>query len=209
MKRLQPRKSLSEQVAEALAQEISEGRLRLGQMLSETRIAEDLGVSRTPVREAFSHLEFRGLLLTKPQSGTYVFDPSQADIDELFDMRGVLELKGFTASQLAARSELSGTLMQFGEQMEDAFRANDAAAYAQLDNRFHESFVGFSGNRLLASLYEPISLKIRALTNNGLVKSILDEAGHAEHLAIARKFSQNQFQEAKDIATRHMMRFAT
>ena len=60
MKRVLNRKSLSEQVAEALGEDIRDGRLKLGQMLSENQIATDLGVSRTPVREAFPTSNFKG-----------------------------------------------------------------------------------------------------------------------------------------------------
>lgn len=205
MKRLKPRKSLSEQVAEALAKEIGQGSLKLGEMLSETRIAQDLGVSRTPVREAFSHLEFQGLLITKPQSGTFVFDPSQSDISELFDMRSVLELKGYQSSQHASGSEFANALMGCSEQMEAAFNMNDTNAYADLDNKFHESFVKHSGNRLLISLYQPISMKIRALTKNGIVAAAT-EAAHLEHVSIAKKFSQNQLSEALELARKHLAR---
>jgi len=64
-------------------------------MLSKNQIATDLGVSRTPVQEAFFHLEFQGLLVTKPQSGTFVFSPSPEDIKEIFEMRSCLEMRGF------------------------------------------------------------------------------------------------------------------
>jgi len=64
-------------------------------MLSKNQIATDLGVSRTPAQEAFFHLKFQGLLVTKPQSGTFVFFPSPEDIKEIFKMRSCLEMRGF------------------------------------------------------------------------------------------------------------------
>ena len=72
----------------SLGEDIRDDRLKLGQMLSKNQIVTDLGVSRTPVREAFSYLEFQGLLLAKPQSGTFIFSPSPEDSKEIFEMRG-------------------------------------------------------------------------------------------------------------------------
>ena len=79
----------------SLGEDIRDERLKLGQMLSKNQIVTDLGVSRTPVREAFSYLEFQGLLVTKTQSGTFVFSPSPEDINEIFEMRSCLEMRGF------------------------------------------------------------------------------------------------------------------
>jgi DNA-binding GntR family transcriptional regulator len=207
MKRVLNRKPLSEQVAEALGEDIRDGRLKLGQMLSENQIATDLGVSRTPVREAFSHLEFQGLLVTKPQSGTFVFSPSQEDIKEIFEIRSCLELQGLQSSLKASEKTFSIALHSICEEMDSAFNAGDEDKYAKLDHQFHESFVLFSGNRLLASVYNPISLKLRALANNNLLIKMVDEVSHSEHFQIAQNFGHKQFFEVKTLMTQHLARF--
>jgi len=207
MKRTLHRKPLSEQVAEVLGEDIRDGRLKLGQMLSENQIATDLGVSRTPVREAFSHLEFQGLLVTKPQSGTFVFSPSHEDIKEIFEMRSCLEMRGLQSSLHTSENIFSETLQNISEEMDYAFRAGDEDNYAKLDHKFHESFIAFSGNRLLGSVYDPISLKLLALANNNLVLKMVDEVSHSEHMQIARSFGKKQFGEVKSLMTQHLARF--
>ena len=152
MKRLIARKSLSEQVAEMVSEEIACGRFSLGQMLSETMIAQELGVSRTPVREAFSHLEFRGLLITKPQSGTYVFDANEAAIKDLFEVSSCMEMQGLQSALQNDESALPKQVSEISEQMTDAFIVKDQDRYSALDRQFHRVFVASSGNKLLTSL---------------------------------------------------------
>jgi DNA-binding GntR family transcriptional regulator len=85
MKLLERPKSLTELVTESLREWIVSGKLDLGEHLSEVRVATDLGVSRTPVREAMNRLEMEGLLNVEPQRGTFVFCLAPEEIAMLCD----------------------------------------------------------------------------------------------------------------------------
>src|SRR2546427_28669 len=92
-------KSLSQKVMLRLRQAIIEGELKLGAVIAEEMLAQSFGVSRTPVREAMSLLQAQGLVVVKPQVGSFVFTPSAADIVELCTFRILFErgkFEGFT-----------------------------------------------------------------------------------------------------------------
>lgn len=209
MKRLARHKSLSEQVAEVVSKEIGEGRFKMGQMISELQIANELGVSRTPVREAFSRLEYRGLLVTIPQSGTYVFEATPEEFRDLSRMRACLEIQGLQQSIETANTQLTRDLLELCEEMTEARKADDGQAYQVLDSRFHNSFITNSGNKLLMDMYEPISLKVSALRNNHSLSDTFSESAHGDHLEISRLVEQSHFAQALDLVREHLNRFGT
>ena len=94
-------KPLRELVFETLREAIASGRLKPGQRLMELQLAEDLGVSRTPVREAIRQLELEGLVVMVPRKGAYVAELSLRDMAEVFEMRAALD--GLAAALAAER----------------------------------------------------------------------------------------------------------
>ena len=105
MARLQPidldtYQPLREAVCETLRDAIRKGILEPGERLMEVQLAEELGISRTPVREAIRKLEQEGYVIMMPRRGTYVSDISTNDVKEIFEIRSALES---LATGLAAR----------------------------------------------------------------------------------------------------------
>lgn len=87
--------SLSQKVVEYLRQEILLENLKAGERILEARIAKDLTISRAPVREAMKELENSGLVISIPRKGTFVVDLTEEEIQEIFDIRVMLELRIF------------------------------------------------------------------------------------------------------------------
>ena len=87
MKSFDRPKSLTELVTETLREWIISGELDLGSQLSEARVAKELDVSRTPVREAINRLEMEGMLVVEPQRGTYVFNLEADELAKLCALR--------------------------------------------------------------------------------------------------------------------------
>ena len=83
---------LREVVSEALREAIIDGALKPGERLMEIQLADELGVSRTPIREAIRRLELEGFLIMVPRRGTYVADLSIKDINEVFEIRTALDV---------------------------------------------------------------------------------------------------------------------
>ncbi len=124
-----------------------------GTALSEVRLADRFGVSRTPVREALKQLQVEGLVEIRPKVGTFVRKISRREIGEMFEMKEVLE--GMAARLLARRGRVPelDVLSQNIHESEMAAAAGDGARYAGLVHQFHQTIVEGSDNRKLIEHY--------------------------------------------------------
>lgn len=122
-----------------------------GHQVLEQTLAEELGISRTPVREALVRLAEEGLVEVVPRHGMRVLSVSPADMAEIYTVLTALE--GAAAELVATRkpgeAELR-PLMQATRDMEAALKADDLDAWAAADERFHHTLVALSGSRMLA-----------------------------------------------------------
>jgi len=129
---------------------ILDGRLKPSASYLESELAEWIGVSRTPVREAALRLEREGLVRVRPRRGIQVLPISAEDMKEIYQLLTSLEP---LAAQLAAERGLSAedaaALAQETERMEQALAANDLVAWAEADDAFHALLVEASGNKRL------------------------------------------------------------
>lgn len=154
--------SLAALVTEQLREMIVTGRFALGEQLSENTIAEQLAVSRTPVRDAFARLEAERLLEIRPQRGTFVF---RCDATELRDICGLREVLETGALRLALRRDRAALVAALAARVAAAEPAvaQGAEAYQPFDTAFHETLVAAADNRELTDAYARISGRIRAV----------------------------------------------
>ena len=150
-------------IAALIRDRITGGRLALGERISDRALAEDLNVSRTPVREALLQLQGEGLVVMKPQSGTFVFDSSDEDIRELCVARTVMETGAIRVLCARDDREALGQLGMLVGQAAVALEEGDLDACYDLDCKLHESLVGATANRYLIAAYAGLSSKLRAL----------------------------------------------
>lgn len=199
-------KSLTELVAEHLRAAIVGGDLDLGSHLSEARIAKDLNVSRTPVREAINRLEMEGLLTIEPQRGTFVFSLEQDELAKLCDARVCLESAALSAAIDLRPDELAASLADCTDSMTRAREAGEDSAYLALDAEFHQAFFDAADNRFLTEAYQVIAPKMSALRNrlgrhpDHMAKS------YAEHLAILAAVQKRDAGTALKILSMHIDR---
>jgi DNA-binding GntR family transcriptional regulator len=128
-----------------LREEILSGRLRPGQALSENEIAQRLGVSRTPVREAIIRLESEGLLSVRPQVGTTV---APIDVENVADVQFLRESIECRTVAIAARNVTPAAARDLKRQLKEQARVaarGDHAAFVPLDDRMHETLVAMAG----------------------------------------------------------------
>lgn len=152
---------LVELVVEQVTTAILNGDLHPGDKLVEERLANQLNVSRIPVREAMQQLEQIGLVTRIPYKGTFVSTLEEQDIRELYELRLPLEC---LAARLAADKKdaaTMGMLARVIEEMEIAAGEKDRRKMIELDAKFHDTLIQISGNRLLVSVWGPVSLKMR------------------------------------------------
>jgi DNA-binding GntR family transcriptional regulator len=140
-------RSRAEFVYESLRDAISEGRIAGGERIREEEVARNLGVSRTPVREALQRLQQRGLLAVGAGRGLVVARLSQQQVVELYAMREILE---GSAARFAA-THATPAEIEILYQLQDKLRtaANDAMLHVSLDRRFHHAIYEAAHNRYL------------------------------------------------------------
>ena len=133
-----PDQSLADAVADCLRREIHDGEHTPGQRLVERTLAERLGVSHIPVREALTKLEDEGLVVRLPRRGARVARLSPKRIAEVSSMRVLLE--GFVVRRVCERwtARAERDLLRIADRMLAAAKKGDAAAVLDLDRRFHE-----------------------------------------------------------------------
>ena len=165
-------KSLTEMVVVELRKRIIDGRMQLGEALSENALAADLGISKTPVREALLQLKLEKLVDVLPQRGTYVFRMAPDQVAMISELREVLE----TAAAAIAITRNHGALVErmsaVFEDMRAAFERSDNAAYRVLDGEYHQAIIELAGNPYISDAYAQVGFRTQALRAR-----LSDEAG--------------------------------
>lgn len=209
MGRLQPisltsYKPLREVVCESLRQAIRDGVFKPGERLMEIPLAEELGVSRTPVREAIRKLELEGFVVMLPHRGTYVADISLKDIAQVFEIRTALEeLAAALAAERITPDEveyLERLLVEIGTYMEE----KNMDKIVEADINFHEVLYKASRNERLVEIIHNLreqTYRFRTMSMNQpgrLVKT------WEEHRLLVEAIAERNSAEAREIARMHM-----
>ncbi|MFC2967798.1 GntR family transcriptional regulator [Acidimangrovimonas pyrenivorans] len=129
-----------------LVDEIRRGELMPGARLRETQLAERMGISRTPVREAIRTLEAEGLVTHLPRQGAVIRVLDRSEVMELYEMRAVLE---GTAARMAARAASEIELDELASVNEELARFPDSATTYRLNRHFHAILLDAARNRYL------------------------------------------------------------
>jgi DNA-binding GntR family transcriptional regulator len=193
---------LRDQVCEQLRDQIINGRLGPGRRLVERDLAEEFGVSRVPVREAVQTLIAEGFVEAVSPRRIVVRNLSRRDVEELFDVRESLEV--LSTRQATQRAD-GAALDRFEELLEAARLATavgEPAALSRANSAFHHHVIEMSGNRLLASMLEPLEGRLR-----WVYQQIDDpEQVWLEHQELFRAISSGNVRTAEDCAFRHVRR---
>lgn len=150
-----PKPSLVDQAYDAIRRRILENVFPPGYQALESELAGELGISRTPVREALIRLQQEGLVSVVPRHGMRVLPVSPADMAEIYTVLTALECAA--AELVAARGpseEELAPLTQATRDMDHALEADDRDAWAAADERFHRTLVELAGNRMLRETVE-------------------------------------------------------
>jgi DNA-binding GntR family transcriptional regulator len=159
---LERQPSLTSRVIERVRENIVSGVYTLGEQLSEVTIAEELGVSRTPVREAFLALKSEGLVEIRPQRGTFVFQLSRAELAALTRFRLVLELGALRLAMIESLDALIRGLQPNLDAMAK-LPPGDVRGGLALDTAFHRTIIEAAANRYLEGAYARIAGQIEAI----------------------------------------------
>ena len=197
---------LTQMVYGKLLRAIVQGRLDLGEPLSENDLARALNLSKAPIRESLSELRVRGLVEVVPRSGSYVFSPTPEQIAELCDYRSLLETNALHISMKREPKALVATLRRIVLRMREAHRDNDVFAGNELDKQFHMSIIQLSRNRYLCESYEHIDLTVEALRYRIMSTSLYRSKVQEEHAHITELLAGNQLARATRVLESHIQR---
>ncbi|MBO8126782.1 MAG: GntR family transcriptional regulator [Firmicutes bacterium] len=197
-------KPLRELVFEALREAIMSGQLKPGERLMEVQLAEELGVSRTPVREAIRKLELEGLVLMIPRRGAYVSEISMKDIADVFEIRAALE--GLAAELAAQRctpeevEELERSLVKISACAEKG----DIQSCIELDTIFHEQLMAASHNERLVQMVSSLREQVQRFRQTSLAHPGRMKIALEEHKKIVEAIAQGNAELAKQLAHEHI-----
>jgi DNA-binding GntR family transcriptional regulator len=200
-----PSQSLASKVAQRLKGAIVDGQFKLGEMIPEETLANGFGVSRTPVREALNQLQLLGLVVIRPQRGSYVFEPTEDDISDICEFRCVVEPKAAELAYAHDRQETILTLQRAIEEMEQAMRDRDSVRYGRADTQLHEAFFLHCGNPYLQTAYETAAAKIATLrTHLSAPADVLHPRGFQQHSKMLKLFSEGDFDAFEKLMKVHV-----
>ena len=194
---------LSAKIYEALRERIIEGALRPGERIRERELAEELNVSRIPIREAMPRLEAEGFIRTLPRRGAVVTEMTMGDVEELFVVRSSLEvLAAKLAAQACAAGAASDELTRRLHAAEAALDGADDAAIAAANSAFHEEILNLSSNSLLIGLMGPINGRVRRLFRLEAERD--QRVLCAEHQELCRAIADGNVEWAGALAYAHV-----
>ena len=159
---LSPR-PLADEAADVIREQILAGRFRRGEHLVESKIAQELQVSRGPVREAFKLLRNEGLVADEPRRGTFVVTLTARDVSEIYDLRGALEWAAVRMVAGRDAGEVMPELAVVVESMSDAVVEGNVHKVALADLAFHESLCRLSGNARIHAVFSQNVPALRTL----------------------------------------------
>ena len=197
-------KPLRELVADNIRQAILRGTFPPGMRLMELQLASDIGVSRTPVREAIRALELEGLVVMIPRRGAYVANISIKDINEVYEVRTALEVlaAGLAAERIddAELDEMERTLIT----MSGLTPAHDIDKLVATDTKFHDIIYKASRNGRLISIVNNLREQINSIRGGSMVYPGRMADMMEEHRAIVDAIAQRDSDVAQQAVRTHM-----
>lgn len=161
-----PAESASETAYRWVRTRILDGELPGGTMLSEGPVAESLGMSRTPVREAFLRLQVEGWMRLYPKRGALVIEPMPGEREDIVAARVLFEADAVRrlVGDAPVREQLTARLREILIEQREAAAAADLHRFADADAEFHAAIVAAGGNRLLSGFFATLRDRQRRMT---------------------------------------------
>ncbi|WP_031243570.1 GntR family transcriptional regulator [Advenella kashmirensis] len=193
--------SLSDQAYSYIVQSLENGTMPPGTRLRETELAADIGLSRTPVREALNRLMSEGLVTNDPKRGLIITELDQNMVGELYEMRRVLES---TAAALAARHATDVEIAVLRQIIDRDETLNDPAALSQNNRLFHQTLYQCAHNRYLLKTLQVLQNAMLLLGKSTLAESGRPSTAREEHQEIIGALEQRNPDQAQALASRHI-----
>ena len=196
-------RSLAENAADSIREQVLIGGYTQGQHLVEGKIADELQISRGPVREAFKMLRAEGLLTEEPRRGTFVVSISPQDVRDIYGLRAAIE---GAAARMLCRAGDAATIARLeaaADAIATAAATGDAVAVAHADLAFHETLCELSGNLRLLETFRRHVPVLRGLLR--LDERIMPSIEHVadQHRPVVAAIRAGDEAEAVRLVTEH------
>lgn len=197
-------KSLRGQVFDKIRSDILNGKYKRGEELVESSIGKELGISRTPVREAIRQLELEGLVQLVPNKGAFITGISEKDVRDIYLIRARLE-------GLAARMAAKNITPELLDAMEETVVLSEYHAkkehyeqVCEMDSKFHKLLYKASGSRILEHTLTDFHQYVQRVRMASIMKKRRMEKSNDEHDAILTAIREHDEEKAELVATRHI-----
>ena len=195
---------LRDVVFNTLRQAILRGELKPGERLMEIQLANKLGVSRTPVREAISKLELEGLVLMVPRKGAEVAEITEKSLKDVLEVRKALEELAVQLACEKITKEDIQELEKAGEDFKKVLKSRDITEIAEADVRFHDVIYMATDNQKLISLLNNFREQMYRYRVEYLKKEEVHTQLIAEHDAIVESVAKRDKERATSIVCQHI-----
>ncbi len=195
--------SLADQVFDHLENDILSGKYQRGEILTESKLCAEMGVSRTPIREALRRLE-QEHIIEESGKGSVVIGINEKDLEDIFLIRKSLECM---AASLAAKNRTDEQLKDLKEALEFQefyLNKNDPDQIKLMDNRFHETLYKLSGSTTFYDTLVPLHKKIQKYRRASVENSSRAAASVAEHRKIYEAIEAKNSAAAAKYASEHV-----
>ena len=195
---------LRDVVFNTLRQEILTGKLKPGERLMEIHLADKLGVSRTPIREAIRKLELEGLVIMIPRRGAEVAQITLKSLEDVMEVRRALDVLAIELACERMNQEEMESLIQAYENFSAAVKTKDTRKIASADVAFHDIIVQSTGNARLIQLVSNLSEQMYRYRFEYLKDATSHEMLQREHKEMYESILRKDKVSAADVVRKHI-----
>ena len=194
-------KSVNENVYELILEQIINGDLKAGEKLVIEKLSKELGISSTPIRDAFRRLEMNGLLEVFPRSGSYVKFPTEKEIRDVFKLRLLLEKHAIQEGYKFYKSEDLDTIKS---KLESCKKTQEEKDFIESDVMLHDYIVNMSNNIELKRVIDGLKVKVQLYRRVCSVDIEFDTRALNEHFTILDSMYQKDVEQILKHNTEHL-----
>ena len=195
--------SLAEQVFERLENEILSGKYQRGEILTEMKLVQDLGVSRTPIREALRRLEQEHIIEIKTK-GIVILGVTRKDLEDIFNLRVRIEgMASYAATKNITKEELD-ELRETLELQEFYVQKGDAVHIKVMDSKFHQLIYRFSGSTVYYDALMPLHKKVKKYRKASVENEERAHQSAREHRSIYEAIASGDAELAEKYTVEHI-----
>jgi len=176
--------------------------------LDERQLSQQLGVSRTPIREAMTLLEQEGFLRTLPRRGVFIIRKTKKQILEMIEMWAALESMAARLATLNASDEDIGQLRHLFDSFRNETPADHIEEYSEANIAFHQAIIRLSGSHLMGQTIENLFIHVRAIRKMTIAQSDRAERSIIDHMRIIEALERRDTELAERLVRQHSLDLA-